>query len=111
MEKPVKIYLGDLTYDTVGLSTEVFPLNIGYVASYCKKIFSDKVEISLFKYIDKLEKAINEDPPDIIGLSNYAWCYKIGLEMFKITSEKNPNAITVWGDQIFQQICHHRRNL
>ena len=101
LEKPLKIYLGDLTYDTVGLSTEVFPLNIGYIASYCKKIFGDKIEISLFKYIDKLEKAINEDPPDIIGLSNYAWCYKIDLEIFRITLEKNPNAITVWGGPNF----------
>ena len=55
MKKPLRLFLGDLTYDTVGLSTEVFPLNIGYVASYCKQIFGDKVEISLFKYIEKLE--------------------------------------------------------
>ncbi len=101
MEKPLKIFLGDLTYDTVGLSTEVFPLNIGYVASYCKKNFGDHVQISLFKYIDKLESAINDNPPDIIGLSNYAWCYKIGLEMFRITKEKNPNVLTVWGGPNF----------
>jgi hypothetical protein len=30
----IKIYLADLTYDTISLSTEAFPLNIGYVASY-----------------------------------------------------------------------------
>jgi len=101
MKETLKIYLGDLTYDTVGLSTEVFPLNIGYIASYCKKIFGDKVKISLFKYIEKLETAINEDPPDIIGLSNYAWCYKIAREMFRITLEKNSNAITVWGGPNF----------
>ena len=101
MENTVKIYLGDVTYDTVGLSTEVFPLNIGYIGSYCKKIFGDKVELVLFKYIDKLEKAINDSPPDIIGLSNYAWCYKISLEMFRKTLEKNPNTITVWGGPNF----------
>jgi len=101
LENTVKIYLGDLTYDTVGLSTEVFPLNIGYIGSYCKKIFGDKVELVLFKYIDKLEKAINDSPPDIIGLSNYAWCYKISLEMFRKTLEKNPNTITVWGGPNF----------
>jgi len=101
MEGTLKIYLGDLTYDTVGLSTEVFPLNIGYIASYCKQIFGDKVEISLFKYIDKLETALNEAPPDILGLSNYAWCYKIGIEMFRLAKEKNSNVITVWGGPNF----------
>ena len=55
----------------------------------------------MFKYIDKLETTINEDPPDIIGLSNYAWCYKIGLEMFRIAKEKNSNIITVWGGPNF----------
>ncbi len=101
MEKPLKIYLGDLTYDTVGLSTEVFPLNIGYIASYCKKLFGNEIEISLFKYIDKLETAINDLPPDILGLSNYAWNHKIGLEMFRIAKEKNSNIITVWGGPNF----------
>ena len=101
MERKLRIYLGDLTYDTVGLSTEVFPLNIGYIASYCKQNFGDKVEISLFKYIEKLETAIENNPPDILGLSNYAWCHRIGLEMFRIAKEKNPRIITVWGGPNF----------
>ena len=101
MKKKLRIYLGDLTYDTVGLSTEVFPLNIGYIASFCKQIFGDKVEISLFKYIEKLETAIENNPPDILGLSNYAWNNRIGLEMFKIAKEKNSNIITVWGGPNF----------
>jgi radical SAM superfamily enzyme YgiQ (UPF0313 family) len=101
VKKPLQIFLGDLTYDTVGLSTEVFPLNIGYIASYCKKNFGDDVQISLFKYIDKLEFAINENVPDIIGLSNYAWNYKIGLEMFSIVKKINSNVLTVWGGPNF----------
>jgi radical SAM superfamily enzyme YgiQ (UPF0313 family) len=101
MKKKLRIYLGDLTYDTVGLSTEVFPLNIGYIASFCKQNFGDKVEISLFKYIEKLETAIENNPPDILGLSNYAWCHRIGLEMFRIAKEKNLNIITVWGGPNF----------
>jgi radical SAM superfamily enzyme YgiQ (UPF0313 family) len=101
VERKLRIYLGDLTYDTVGLSTEVFPLNIGYIASYCKQNFGDKVEISLFKYIEKLETAIENNPPDILGLSNYAWCHRIGLEMFRMVKEKNPRIITVWGGPNF----------
>ena len=73
MLKPLKIYLADLTYDTVTLATEAFPLNVGFIATYCKKQFGDNVEIKIFKYIPKLEKAIQEAPPDVLGLSNYAW--------------------------------------
>jgi radical SAM superfamily enzyme YgiQ (UPF0313 family) len=101
MEKPVKIYLGDLTYDTIALSTEVFPLNIGFVGSYCIDRFGSDVEITLFKYIEKLERAIHEAPPTILGLSNYAWNQRLDLEIFRILLKQNPHALTVWGGPNF----------
>ena len=99
--EPLLIYLGDLTYDTVTISTESFPLNIGYISSYCQSLFNEKVEIKLFKYIDKLEKAINEKPPDILGLSNYVWCKRISLEMFRIAKKRNPSILNIWGGPNF----------
>ena len=98
---PIKIYLGDLTYDTVGISNPVFPLNIGFITSYCKSRFGNKIDIKLFKYIDKLEEAIHDSPPDIMGLSNYCWNKRIGKEMFKILSKENPHALTVFGGPDF----------
>ena len=77
------------------MSTEVFPLNIGYIAAYCKKQFGSQVDITLFKYIDELENAIIENPPDILGLSNYVWSHRIGLEMFNLVRAQNPNVVTV----------------
>ena len=100
---PIRIFLGDLSYNTIGMSTEVFPLNIGYISAYCKKQFGSKVDITLFKYIDEIEAAIYENPPDILGLSNYVWSYRIGLEMFNLASSQNPNVITVWGGPNFPQ--------
>ncbi len=99
--KPLKIFLGDLTYNTIAVSTESLPINIGFIASYCIKQFGNQVEISLFKYIDDLEKAISESPPDILGLSNYCWCQNVSQEMFKLFTEKNPNGLRVWGGPNF----------
>ena len=82
--RPLKIYLGDLTYTTVTLATEAFPLNVGFIASYCKKLFGDDIEITLFKYIDDIDKAVNENPPDILGLSNYCWSHNVSYEIFKM---------------------------
>ncbi len=101
MIKPLKIYLGDLTYDTVTLATEAFPLNVGYIASYCKKKFGKEIEIKIFKYISKLENAIKESPPDILGLSNYCWSHNISQEMFKLLSQKKPHALKIWGGPNF----------
>ena len=99
--KKLKIYLGDLTYNTIVVSTESLPINIGFIASYCLKKFGNNVDITLFKYIDDLEKAIYESPPDILGLSNYCWCQNVSQEMFKIFTEKNPNGLKVWGGPNF----------
>jgi len=98
---PLKIYLGDLTYTTVTLATEAFPLNVGYVASYCKKLFGDDVEITLFKYIDEIDKAVNENPPDILAMSNYAWSHNVSYEIFKMCKKTNPNVVTIWGGPNF----------
>jgi len=97
----IKIYLGDLTYDTVSLSTDSFPLSIGYVGAYCEKEFGNKVEVELFKYIEELEDAIKKSPPDILGLTNYSWNEKIGIEMFKLGRRINENMLTVWGGPNF----------
>jgi radical SAM superfamily enzyme YgiQ (UPF0313 family) len=99
--RPLKIYLGDITYDTVSLSTDAIPLAVGYVASYCKKIHGSNVDIILFKYLEDLEKKIIDSPPDVLGLSNYAWNERIGLEMFQLAREKNPNVLNIWGGPNF----------
>ena len=39
--KPLKIFLCDLTYDTITLSVDGFPLNVGYIASYTKILQTD----------------------------------------------------------------------
>ena len=97
----MKIFLGDLTYTTVTIATEALPINIGYIASYCIKRFGSKVDIKLFKYIEELEKAINESPPDILGLSNYVWSQNVSNEMFKLFTKKNPDGLKIWGGPNF----------
>ncbi len=97
----LKIYLADLTYDTISITSDVFPLNIALVSSYCKKLFGEHVEIKLFKYIAELENTIKKSPPDILGLSNYAWNHLLGYNIFKIALEKNPNLLAIWGGPNF----------
>ena len=101
MNKPLKIYLSNLTYDTISIATDAFPLNIGYLASYSKKKFGDDTDFTLFKYIDELDKSIRDSPPDILGMSNYIWNYNIGLEFFRIMKEISPNTLLVWGGPNF----------
>lgn len=97
----MRIYLGDLSHDTVGLATEVFPLNIGYIAAYAKKVFGDSVDIRLFKYVGEIEDAIERDPPDILGLSNYPWCHNIDLALLRSLAARRPEALRIMGGPNF----------
>lgn len=99
--KPLQIYFGDLTYDTVSLSTEAFPINIGYIAAYSKKRFDSKIDVKLFKYIEELDDAINNSPPDILALSNYCWNQHVGSELFHMVSKQNPYTLKIWGGPNF----------
>ena len=93
----LSIYLGDLTYTTLSLATDAFPLNIGFVAAYAEKCFGKQIDLRLFKYVDDLEQAIHEKPPDILGLSNYPWNFNLGLEFFRMTRAVSPQTVCVMG--------------
>ena len=95
--RPLSVYLGDLTYTTLSLATDAFPLNIGFIAAYADKRFGKEIDLKLFKYVDDLEQAINERPPDILGLSNYPWNFNLGLEFFRMSREVSPKTICVMG--------------
>lgn len=92
----LKIYLGDLTYDTVKTNYTV-PLNIAYIAAYAKQIYTTEVDISIFKNPRELEKVISATPPDILGLSNYSWNEKLNRVFLRMTKRLKPNVITVMG--------------
>ena len=48
LTKKLKVYLCDLTHDTIIIVSDTIPINIGFIASYMKNQFGDNVEISLF---------------------------------------------------------------
>jgi len=93
----LSIYLGDLTYTTLSLATDAFPLNIGFIAAYALERFGGEIDLKLFKYVDDLEQAIINKPPDILGLSNYPWNFNLGLEFFRMTKAISPKIICVMG--------------
>ena len=107
--RSLRIYFGDLTHDTVGLATEVFPLNIAFVAAYCKKIHGDAVDIKLFKYIPLLEEAIERDPPDVLALSNYPWCHNADNALCELLARRRPEALRFLGGPNFPHDAHGQK--
>ena len=44
-----------------------------------------------------LEQAIQEAPPDILGMSNYPWNFSLGMEFFRMAKALSPQTICVMG--------------
>lgn len=92
----MKCYLADLVYDTIN-DNYAIPLGIGYLAAYLEKCFDKKLEIKLFKYPSDLERAIKEEPPDLLGLSNYSWNQRLSLLFCEVAKSVNSSIVTVMG--------------
>ena len=92
----INIYLADLVYNTVK-TDYVVPLNIGYVASFLKEKFGSEVNIKLFKYPDVLEKALLENPPDILALSHYSWNERLDFLFLDMVKRLNSKTLTAMG--------------
>jgi len=96
-DKKIKIYFGDLVHNFLGGESYMFPLNIGLIASYSKKIFGKAIEIKLFKYPDMLIEKLEDMSPDILGMSNYTWNSHLNSQISNIAKSINHQTIVVWG--------------
>ena len=105
MRPKLKVYFGDLTHNTVGLATAVFPLNIGFVAAYCIAELAGSIEVKLFKYIDDLEQEIADNPPDVLALSNYPWCHNVNMALFESLAKISPNSLRIMGGPNFPHLA------
>jgi radical SAM superfamily enzyme YgiQ (UPF0313 family) len=95
----LKIFLADLTHST-NLGATI-PLNIGLIASYALKKFNSEIDVKLFKYPEKLLRALRKERCDILGSSNYVWNSNLGHWACKVAKERNPNVLTCMGGPNF----------
>ena len=79
----VKIYLCDLANDFNGIDNKSIPLGVGFVATYCKKIHKDNVDIKVYRTYKKFIDDVKKSPPDIAGFGSYDWNYNLTLNTIK----------------------------
>ena len=101
LSNKLRVYLCDLTYDTIILVSDTIPINIGFIGSYMKKIFGEKIDLSLFKYPNDAIQAIKNNPPDMICLSNYSWNSNLSEHVASIAKKFNSNVVTTQGGTNF----------
>lgn len=90
-------YLADLRYNYSGfLANDCMPLGVAYIKAVMDRDIPE-VESRLFAYPDKLWDAINENPPDVLMLSNYVWNESLSLHLAKLAKRRRPETLVVFG--------------
>ena len=97
----INVYLADLTHETVTVSSDTMPLNVGFLSAYLQKHFHKELRIHLFKSPAELLQKIKEQTPHILGLSNYCWNFELSNLIFNHIKELNPKVTTVMGGPNF----------
>ncbi len=90
------IYLADLDYFCPGNRVAV-PLGIGSIASYCKSLYGDAIDIFLFKDPNELITEIRQRPPHVLGCSFYMWNVNLTFKIIEACKIINNQTITVIG--------------
>lgn len=92
------IYLADPIHNYISSRDNwMIPLNALSISSYTKSIFGDKVDIRVFKFPDLVMDAIEKEPPDIIGVSNYIWNSELSKLILRFAKEQRSKTVTVMG--------------
>jgi len=96
MNNPL-VYLCDLRYNYSGvLANDCMPLGVAYMKAVIDQELHE-VRSRLFAYPDRLVDAMQEQPPDVLMLSNYCWNEALSLHMAKLAKRFNPGMLVVMG--------------
>ena len=96
-----KIYFSDLTHTAQGINANTFPYGISCVMAYVMKIFGDKYDYSLYKLPKDLNKAIEQEMPLMLCMSNYSWNSELAYKFASLAKTNTPELITVFGGPNF----------
>ena len=91
------IYLADLRHNYYGvLSNDCMPLGVGYLKAVLDRDLPD-VRSRLFAYPDALWEAIEQEPPDVLMLTNYMWNEWLSFHFADLMKRVRPETLVVMG--------------
>jgi radical SAM superfamily enzyme YgiQ (UPF0313 family) len=95
----MRVFLADLGHNLLTRSSDVYPLGIANLATYASACFDrqEPLDIRLFREPQELRAAIDSEPPDILGLSNYAWNEELSAAFAAYSKRKSADTLTVMG--------------
>ncbi len=92
-----RVYLADLRHNFSGLlANDCMPLGVAYMKAVIDRDLPE-VQARLFAYPDRLWEALQNEPPDILMLSNYMWNEWLSFHFAKLAKRVRPETLVVMG--------------
>lgn len=97
------IFLADLGHNQVTISSDVYPLGIGNLATYVLAYAQVKepLQIRMFREPQDLKAAVDTSPPDVLGLSSYSWNHELSLHFARYVKARSPQVLILMGGPNF----------
>ncbi len=97
------VYLADLGHNQLTISSDVYPLGVGNLATYAQAYVRHPkgLDIRIFREPQDLKAAIDAQAPDILGLSSYSWNHHLALCLARYAKRKKPDTLTLMGGPNF----------
>ena len=101
----MRLYLADLGHNLLTKSSDVYPLGIANLATWLEARVAaeapDGLEVRLFREPQDLRRALDTAPPDVLGLSNYAWNEELAYQFARYAKARRPETLTCMGGPNF----------
>jgi radical SAM superfamily enzyme YgiQ (UPF0313 family) len=103
IDSEMRIYLADLGHNQLTISSDVYPLGVANLTTYVQAYaaLKEPLQISLFREPQDLKAALDEAPPDALGLSSYAWNHELSLSFARYAKASNARTLTLMGGPNF----------
>lgn len=96
-KKIMKVFLADLGHTYFGISPATIPLGVCYIGAAVKALFNDNLQVGIFRYPEKLQQALKEERPDILGFGLYSWNEYLSAYFAGVARQAYPEIVLVAG--------------
>ena len=95
----MRVYLADLGHNQLTYSSDIYPIAVANLAAYAQAYYDRPggLELRLFREPEELKVALDDAPPDVLGLSSFAWNHNLATHFARYAKRRQASTITLMG--------------
>jgi radical SAM superfamily enzyme YgiQ (UPF0313 family) len=99
IEEFMRVYMADLGHNQLTLSSDIYPFGVANCVAYAREYLQSphSVEFRIFREPEHLKAALDSAPPDVLGLSSYAWNHNLAVHFARYAKQRSARTVTLMG--------------